>query len=51
MLHLQQTPNRGPELAEGRTAWDDFRQTSWLETIDYPTITLQQTQQLLALPY
>lgn len=33
-----------------RAAWDDFRATNWIDSIDYPTISLQQTQQLLALP-
>lgn len=29
--------------------WDDFRTTNWLDIIEYPEITLQQTQQLLSL--
>ena len=27
--------------------WDDFRKTNWLEIIEYPTLLIQQTQQLL----
>lgn len=34
-----------PELAK----WDDFRQTNWVDEIEYPDLTLQQTQQLLAI--
>ena len=29
--------------------WDDFRTADWPEIVDYPEITLQQTQQLLQL--
>jgi hypothetical protein len=32
-----------------RARWDDFRIAPWLDIIDYPEITLQQTQQLLTL--
>lgn len=29
--------------------WDEFRKTNWIEEIEYPELTLQQTQYLLAL--
>ena len=29
--------------------WDEFRKTNWIEEIDYPELTVQQTQQLLAI--
>jgi len=32
-----------------RARWDDFRIAPWLDIIDYPELTLQQTQQLLAI--
>ncbi len=27
--------------------WDDFRQTNWLDILEFPELTLQYTQQLL----
>ena len=27
--------------------WDDFRTANWLETIEYPELVMQQTQELL----
>ncbi len=30
--------------------WDDFRTANWIEIVEYPEITLQQTQQLLSIP-
>ena len=29
--------------------WDDFRQIDWVNEIEYPELTLQQTQQLLSI--
>lgn len=29
--------------------WDDFRTADWAEIIEHPELTLQQTQQLLAI--
>ena len=29
---------------------DDFRQIDWVEEIEYPELTLQQTQDLLSIP-
>lgn len=34
------TPRENHWLA----SWDDFRTTNWLEIIEYPELTLQQTQ-------
>lgn len=45
-----QNLSKTDDIEVWRAAWDDFRATNWIESIDYPTITLQQTQQLLALP-
>ncbi len=30
--------------------WDDFRQTDWVIEIEFPELTLQQTQDLLSIP-
>jgi len=29
--------------------WDDFRTINWVTEIEYPELTLQQTQQLLSI--
>lgn len=29
--------------------WDDFRTADWLEIVEYPELTLKETQQLLAI--
>lgn len=31
-----------------RAAWNDFRMAPWLEIVEYPEYTLQQTQQILS---
>lgn len=30
--------------------WDEFKKTDWITEIEYPELTLQQTQDLLAIP-
>ncbi|OGG04872.1 hypothetical protein A2Z33_06235 [Candidatus Gottesmanbacteria bacterium RBG_16_52_11] len=30
--------------------WDDFRRTDWTTEIEYPEMTLQQTQKFLTMP-
>ena len=32
-----------------RAAWDNFRAANWLEIIEYPELTLQQTQEILSI--
>jgi len=32
-----------------RAGWNDFRTANWLEIIEYPEYTLQQTKQLLTI--
>ena len=33
-----------------RVSWDNFRSTNWIEILAFPELTLQQIQQILALP-
>jgi len=30
--------------------WDDFRQIDWVSEIEFPKLTLKQTQELLTIP-
>lgn len=37
-------------ISELLIKWDGFRKTNWVTEIEYPEITLQQTQSLLSIP-
>ena len=38
-------------LHDLRESWDNFRTASWIDIIDYPELTLKETQEVLALQY
>ncbi|TSC85787.1 MAG: hypothetical protein G01um10147_1063 [Microgenomates group bacterium Gr01-1014_7] len=35
-------------ISELIVTWDEFRKTNWITEIEYPELTLQQTQDLLS---
>lgn len=43
------SPARFVVKQEKRESWGNFRMTNWAEAIDYPKLTLQQTQGILVL--